>query len=267
MVNLRMCRFLKIWLMIALLIPAGAGNLFASGGGGGGDSAGSSYSGWSSDEITAAFGFQGGASGGTINIGESPPPSKGSHQGTQWTGFNQIPSGLPQFTKREWAEGRVAVGTEEAKQQLEKAEAAKQNENIAKGVSIGCSLINGILSFGAASLGQEAVKQVTIYGLSYDGLTSAAGAYAESHLKGDSAAKSLAKAGTQGAAKVFVSFILGKAGPGTPGTDAAVSTVGGILYDEAAGGGADAPNTAPAPPVTHAPMATPTTVNTTGIHM
>ena len=275
MANFRMRYFFKIWLMVAVLISAGAGSLFATGGGGGsgggGDAAGSAYSGWSSEEVSAAFGYQGGTSGGTIAIGGAPPPASGAQQGTQWRGFNQIPNGLPKFTKREWAQANVTVGTEEAKQEMKNSKYYQAGENLAQGVSIGCSLINGILSFGAASLGTEATKhiatKIAIYGLTYDGLTSAAGAYAESHIKGNSASKSLLSAASNGAAKVLSSVFFGKMGPTNKASNAAFSTVSGILYDTLGSGEAAAPNEAPAAPVVHAPMATPTTVNTTGIHM
>ncbi len=257
------------WLMALAILAFGAGDLFATAGGGGsgggGDSAGLSFAGWSGEEVTAAFGHRGAPAGSTLHLGGSPPPFAGANQAPQWTGFNKIPSGLPQFSKREWAQARVNVGTAEAQKQLEKEKELQTGENVAQGISIGCSLLNGVLSLGATTLTTEATKiiatKITIYGLTYDGLTSAVGAYTESRLKGKSASQSLATASSNGAAKVFSTVLLGRLGPANKAGNSVVQTVGGILYDSIAGSSGEGTNQAPAPPVVpiSAPIGTPTT--------
>lgn len=259
----------RMGLLVTAILAVGACTDIAFGGGGdsdGGTTAGGSFTGWSAEEVTAAFGHQGVPSGGTIDIGGSPPPSIGAHQGTQWTGFNKIPSGLPQFTKRQWAQANVNVGTAEAQKQLEKEKELQTGENVAQGISIGCSVINGILSLGATTLTTEATKliatKIAIYGLTYDGLTAAVGAYTESHLKGESASKSLATASSNGAAKVLSTVLLGKLGPANKAGTAVAQTVGGILYDAIGGSSGEASNLVPASPVVSvpAPIGTPATV-------
>jgi hypothetical protein len=252
---------------VAMVTVIFCADAVAGGGGGPGESTSTksgSFTGWRSNKVSAAFGYQGNTSGGTVNIGESPPPSSGTNQGPQWAGFNQIPSGLPQFNKREWTEAKVAAGTEEAKQELESAQTYQAGENLAQAVSIGCSIINGILSLGATTLTTEATKhiavQITIYGLTYDGLTASVGAYTENRLNGQSASKSLANAASNGAAKVLSTVLLGKIGPAGKAANSVFTTVGGIMYDTLGSNEAAAPNNAPAAPVVYAPVGTPTTV-------
>jgi hypothetical protein len=241
-------------------------DIAAGGGGGPGESTSTksgSFNGWRSDKVSAAFGYQGNTSGGTVNIGESAPPSTGAHQGAQWAGFNQVPSGLPQFSERSWTEARVAAGSEEARQEIEKAEFNQAGENLFQAVSIGCSIINGILSLGATTLTTEATKhiavQITIYGLTYDGLTASVGAYTENRLNGQSASKSLANAASNGAAKVLSTVLLGKIGPAGKAANSVSTTIGGIVYDTLGSNEAAATNIAPAVPVVYAPVGTPTT--------